>query len=372
LKVPEISNFNRSGKKPIVLVSPLDWGLGHTTRCIPIIQELLNHNCQVIIACNSMQNALLSTEFPQCTYVNLQGYDMRYGSSRWSTLGRILRQLPKILTKINNENRWLNNFLQKQAVDAVISDNRFGLHHHSIPCVFITHQLEIKTGLGSLTDRMAQWLNYRRIARFNTCWVPDFKGPQAMAGQLSNPGKMPGLPVHYLGGLSRLQPCDQLSQSKKLLIILSGPEPQRSLFENLLLQQLERLPVQAVLVRGLPGTAFSFSTGSHLTVYDHAPASQLNQLICDADCIISRSGYTTVMDLLKLGKKSILVPTPGQAEQEYLADYLHAQQLAYTERQPGFSLENALAAARQFNYKQQTGNMSAYKAVIGEWLQTIT
>src|SRR6185503_8861864 len=145
------------------------------------------------------------------------------------------------------------------------------------------HQLRIKTGLGPVTDRLAQWLNYRHIARFNACWVPDYAGAQAMAGQLSNPDQLPRVPVHYLGGLSRLQPCTEPPKQGKLLIILSGPEPQRSLFENQLLQQLDQLPVQTVLVRGLPGTAFSFSTGPHLTVYDHASTSQLNQLMCEAE-----------------------------------------------------------------------------------------
>lgn len=368
----EISNFNKTARKPLVILSPLDWGLGHTTRCIPIIQELLNQGCAVIIACNSVQKTLLTPEFPQCTYVNLQGYDMHYSTSRWRTLGSILLQFPKILTRIKRENRWLNTFLNQQAVDAVISDNRFGLYHAAVPTILITHQLQVKTGLGNITDRMAQWLNYRYIARFNACWVPDHKGEEAMAGELSNPAKLPDVPVHYMGGLSRMQRCLHPPKSGRLLIILSGPEPQRSLFENQLLQQLENLPVQTVLVRGLPGTAFSFSTGPHLTVYDHAPVSQLNQLICEAEFIVSRSGYTTVMDLLKLEKKSILVPTPGQTEQEYLADHLHQQHLAYTERQPSFSLENALEAARQFNYKTRSEDMEAYKKVIGEFINSIS
>jgi UDP:flavonoid glycosyltransferase YjiC (YdhE family) len=371
LALAEISNFNKTREKPTVLLSPLDWGLGHTTRCIPIIQELLHRGCVVIIACNSVQKALLTPEFPHCTYVNLQGYDLRYSTSRRRTLGRILLQLPKILMRIKGENRWLRQFLRQQPVDAIISDNRFGFYHGSVPGIFITHQLRIKTGLGRVADRITQWLNYQRIARFNSCWVPDHSGALAMAGQLSNPARLPDLPVHYMGALSRLQPCLQPSQPGRLLIILSGPEPQRTLFENQLLQQLEQLPVRAVLVRGLPATAFSFSTGPNLTVYDHAPASQLNQLMCDAEFIISRSGYTTVMDLLKLGKKSILVPTPGQAEQEYLAGYLHSRQLAFTASQSGFSLQKALEAASQFNYQTQSQDMEAYKNVIGEFINTL-
>ena len=192
-------NFNTEGKKPVVLISPLDWGLGHTTRCIPIIRELAHQGCNIIIACNSTQKAALTSEFYQhLSFVHLQGYDLKYGKTRWGTVLRIIFQIPKILTRINNENRWLNIFLKQQPVDIIISDNRFGLHVKSVYSIFITHQLNIKTGLGIIADKFVQWLNYRRIARFNTCWVPDYKGAQSLAGKLSNPGKLPPLPAQYL------------------------------------------------------------------------------------------------------------------------------------------------------------------------------
>lgn len=367
----ETSNFNKSGKKPVVLLSPLDWGLGHTARCIPIVQELLNHGCIVIIACNSVQKALLSQEFPDCTYVNLQGYDLRYGTNRWRTIVNILLQAPKILTKIKAEHRWLNIFLKKQPVDAIISDNRFGFYSTSAPTVFITHQLHIKTALGSYINQLVQWLNYRCIARFNACWVPDYKGLQAMAGELSNPARLPAVPVQYLGGISRLQTCTKAAATT-LLIILSGPEPQRTQFEDQLLQDIKQLSLRVVLVRGLPESTSVPEGGSNCTIYNHAPASLLNKLLCEAELVISRAGYTTVMDLLKLGKKSILVPTPGQAEQEYLSKHLHLQQLIYTVPQAGFSLARALKAARQFPYRMQPLPMDGYKMVVQEFVQSIS
>jgi UDP-N-acetylglucosamine transferase subunit ALG13 len=359
-----MSNFNRSGKKTVVLLSPLDWGLGHTTRCIPIIHELINVGCTVIIACNSTQKALLITEFPELTYVHLQGYDLRYGKTRWGTLGRILQQLPKILIKINNENKWLNIFLKQHAVDIIISDNRFGLYSRSVCSIFITHQLYIKTGLGKVTDRFVQWLNYKRISRFTTCWVPDFKGRNALAGKLSNPHKMPVIPVQYLGGLSRLQPCTGNNEPIDILIILSGPEPQRTLFEQQFLKEIKQYTGKVTMVRGLPQSHQQVQCEGNLTIYNHAPAALLNKLICSAEYIISRSGYTTVMDLLKLGKKGIFVPTPGQAEQEYLADHLYKEKFAYTVPQHHFSLQNALQAARKFQFKKLALPMEEYKGII--------
>jgi len=367
----EINNFNTNPQKPIVLLSPLDWGLGHTTRCIPIIHELLFLGCTVIIACNSMQKALLIREFPRLQYVHMAGYNLKYGKKRWGTIVRILLQTPKILIKINNEKRWLNIFLKSQSIDCIISDNRFGFYAPNTPSIFITHQLCIKTGLGKLTDRLVQWLNYRRINRFSTCWVPDCKGTKTLAGELSNPATLPAIPVQYMGGLSRLKPCSGKTHSIKLLVVLSGPEPQRSLFENLLLKQLEQQPGKTILVRGLPGEGDEVWVKNDLTIYNHVPAGILNDLMCNAELVISRSGYTTVMDLLKLGKKSILVPTPGQAEQEYVATHLLKEQLAYTVPQAQFNLQSSLTSANEFPYQVSPWPMEDYKKVIKEMIQQI-
>jgi uncharacterized protein (TIGR00661 family) len=367
----EINNFNTKLQKPIVLLSPLDWGLGHTTRCIPIIHELLHQGCTVIIACNSTQKALLIREFPKLTYVHLAGYNLKYGKKRWGTMVRIILQTPKILIKINNENSWLNIFLKSQPVDIIISDNRFGLHAPDVPSIFITHQLYIKTGLGQFTDRVVQWLNYRRINRFSTCWVPDRQGTRTLAGRLSNPATLPAIPVQYIGGLSRLKACSATTDQIQLLVILSGPEPQRTLFEKLLLKELKQQPGKIVLVRGLPDAGEEVRVKNDLITYNHVPAGILNELMCNSALVISRSGYTTVMDLLKLGKKSILVPTPGQAEQEYVATHLHNEHLAYTVSQAHFNLQKALAAANEFPYQLSPWPMEDYKKAIKEMIENI-
>jgi UDP-N-acetylglucosamine transferase subunit ALG13 len=371
LILPESNNFNIIPGIPIVLLSPLDWGLGHTTRCIPIIHELVQQGCNVIIACNSTQKALLIEEFPQLAYVHLQGYNLKYGKRRWGTLVRIFLQTPKILIRVNNENTWLNIFLKSQRIDLIISDNRFGLYAPGVRSVFITHQLYIKTGLGKLTDRLVQWLNYRRIQRFSTCWIPDHKGSPTLAGILSNPGKLPAVPIRYIGGLSRLSVCGDAMEPINLLIILSGPEPQRTIFENLLRSAVKQQPGKTVLVRGRPGESNVVQEENDLIVYNHAPAALLNQLICSSELVVSRSGYTTVMDLLKLGKKSILVPTPGQPEQEYLATHLYNEQLAYTVPQAHFSLSKAMAAARAFSYRSPVLPMEEYKTVVRELVEQL-
>jgi UDP:flavonoid glycosyltransferase YjiC (YdhE family) len=353
-----------------VLVSPLDWGLGHTTRCIPLIRELLLLGCEVIIACNSIQKELLNYEFSdRVGYTHLAGYGIRYGKNRRSTFARLMLQSFKILTKIKEERRWLKAFLQEKRVDFIISDNRFGLYAAGIPTVFITHQLQIKTGLGRWADGLTRRWNYLRLQQFSQCWVPDIAGSPSLSGELSHPSEMPTLPVRYIGPLSRLEACTT-SGGGGLLIILSGPEPQRSIFEGLLLEQLTDYKGKVVLVRGLPSSTALPAVPTNCTVLNHAPANSLHGLICAADLVISRCGYTTVMDLIALQKKSIMVPTPGQAEQEYLARHLQDQQWAYTLDQKGFVLNKALAEAERFEYRLPVIDMEGYKKAVRELVFT--
>lgn len=359
-------NFNNSTRKPLVLVCPLDWGLGHTTRCIPLIHELREQGCNIVIGCNSIQKELLRQEFGNSvSYTHLAGYNISYGKSRSGTFARLAGQSLKILIKIKQEKRWLRELLQQQRVDAIFSDNRFGLYAPGIPSIFITHQLQIKTGLCRLADRLARQWNYRRLRRFNACWVPDEAGPSSLSGELSHPPQLPSLPVRYIGPLSRFTACPD-PQSDSLLIILSGPEPQRSIFEGLLLAQLKDHPGKVVLVRGLPLSTSLPAVPDHCIVLNHAPAALLHSLICAAGLVISRCGYTTVMDLLALKKKAILVPTPGQAEQEYLAQHLQQQQWAYTQPQKGFRLALALAAAQDFSFRLPVFGMHRYQGVVRE------
>jgi UDP-N-acetylglucosamine transferase subunit ALG13 len=332
----------------------------------------MNLGCDVVIGCNSTQKEILRLEFEDdCRYVELTGYGIRYGKNRGATFARLLLQSLKILIRIKQENRWLRSFLQQEGVNAVISDNRFGLYSSGIPSIFITHQLQIKTGLGAWADAIVRRWNYGHINRFSTCWVPDEAGHSSMAGELSHPPQLPKLPVRYLGGLSRFDRCTATGKGA-LLIILSGPEPQRSIYEGLLLEQLNRYTGKVILVRGLPLSPKMPDVPEHITLLNHASASTLHGLICDASLVISRSGYTTVMDLLAMQKKAILVPTPGQAEQEYLAIHLKQQGWAYTTAQKDFSLAKALREAEQFAYRLPSLSMDGYKPIVGELVASIS
>lgn len=343
------ANFNIPGNKPRVLIAPLDWGLGHATRCIPVISALIKQHCTVIVAAEGQVKFLLQKEFPGLQFIELKGYRVHYSRSKFWMPVKLLFQLPAIFYRIYAENRWLKKILNEHNIDAVISDNRMGLHHKKIPSVYITHQLTIKTG-SKFTERIAQKIHYHYIKKFSACWVPDNEGKVNLAGALSHPDVLPKSPVSYLGPLSRFERTTAANKYD-LCIILSGPEPQRTVFEKIILSDIGNVQKKIFLVRGLPQETQDLKlNNAAIEIKNHLPAKELSIIIQQSDMIISRCGYSTVMDLVKLQKKAILVPTPGQTEQEYLAGYLSEQKLFYTEAQEKFSLQSALKNAAAFNY----------------------
>lgn len=332
-----------------VLVAPLDWGLGHATRCIPIIKALEQLGCTVIIAAEGATAALLCTEFPSLTILPIKGYRIRYAQSKWALPFTILFQIPQILRAIRNEQRWLKQTIQQHGIQLVISDNRYGLYSKQVPSVFITHQLTIKMPFAWLEKRV-QRINYNYINRFAACWVPDVPDEKNVAGQLSHPAQLPAIPVHYLGILSRFNTTAPQPIVYDYCVLISGPEPQRSLFEQIVLAQLDRVSGKKIIVRGKPGTVDDVQDAAGVTIHQHLSGEQLQQVMQQSRFIICRSGYTTVMEILALHKKSILVPTPGQTEQEYLAERLMQQQWAYSVQQGQLNVADAIATAEQFEF----------------------
>ena len=341
----------KKASKPRILVIPLDWGLGHATRCIPVIYELIKQNSEVWLAGEGAQEALLKKEFPTLPFLPLKGYRVKYSSSRFGLFLSLFSQLPRLFKTIKKENNWLKKAVNEYQFDAIIADNRYGLYHSSIPSVFITHQLTIKTPFGKWSEQLLQKINYRFINRFFECWIPDEKKENGFAGELSHPIIMPAIPVHYTGILSRLKKNKIEEQKNHLFISLSGPEPQRTLLENKIVNEISYYHGTATVVRGLPAATHLIPSTRDIIFYNHLNSEDYNKAIERADYVISRSGYSTVMDILTLDKKSILIPTPGQTEQEYLANYLTQKQLAFCVNQKHFTLKEVLQKAAAFDYK---------------------
>ncbi|HOZ78166.1 MAG TPA: glycosyltransferase [Ferruginibacter sp.] len=367
--------FSKNDEVPLkktVLIAPLDWGLGHAARCVPIIKELQKYPIRIVIAGDGTVESLLKQEFPQLEFVPLPGYKIKYSKNKRWFLLKLLIQFPGVLYSLLREHRWLNKVKKELHLSAVISDNRFWLFNRSIVSIYITHQLSVKTG-NKLSDKIATQIHSNISKNYTQRWIPDFGIKKNLAGELSMTVKL-RQSDRFLGCLSRFEKKPGSEITTDLLILISGPEPQRTIFESLLLDQLGDFEGSVLLLRGLPGQAALPLTSIHnnkIIIKNHLPSAELNEAIEKSALVISRSGYTTIMDMVKLGKKAILVPTPGQTEQEYLANYLLQQKMFLTMPQEKFHLKTAMEQAAAFPFDMPELDMNQYKSVIKQFAESL-
>jgi UDP-N-acetylglucosamine transferase subunit ALG13 len=315
-----------------------------------LIGALRRLGCEVILAALGDQADLLAAEFPGIRILPLQGYGIRYASGAAGFGLRMLLQLPRIRRAVDRERRWLRKTAAAERIDAVISDNRLGLHHSRIPCVILTHQLLIKSPFGPRSEKWLQRVNYHYIKKFSACWVVDYAGPENLAGALSHPATPPRVPVHYLGALSRFQKKGDAVSSAGLLVLISGPEPQRTLFEELVVGQAVKLDTETLIITGRPSVPRDEMLTGRVRIVNHLPSAALGLAMQQSRRILCRSGYSSVMDLVRLGAKAILVPTPGQTEQQYLADRLMRKGYFLSVAQEHFDLKEALRRSETFPF----------------------
>ena len=341
-----------------ILITPLNWGLGHATRCMPIINELLKQNAEVIIATDGRAFHLLSKEYPTLIILKLPPYDITYKSK--NMMRNIAPQLPKIIKAIATEYKAIQKIVKEYQIDAIISDNRFGCNSSQILSVFITHQLSIQIP-SNLVQPQVNFFNKQFIQRFDMCWVPDFEiEKDSLSGKLSRNIGLKN--VEYLGALTRMK-YFEVSKKYDVFIILSGPEPQRTILEEQLIEQASKLSLKTLLIKGKTEETNEVVKMGNLTIQSFMTASELNEAILASDIIVTRSGYSTIMDLVVLGKRAILIPTPGQTEQEYLAKRFEEQGVYHLQEQDSIDLEQALVKAKNYSGYQLSSNRRLEKVI---------
>lgn len=307
-----------------ILIAPLDWGIGHATRCIPLIDGLLQLGQKPVVAADGAPLHLLRQRFPELGWTRFPGMAVTYSKSKSVPLA-IARQLPAILKQAYTDQRVIEHLVSEQQADAVISDNRFGAYSRRVPSVFVTHQLNLRLGQPfRWAEPLTNTLNRYFIGRYQACWVPDFQGQHSLAGALSQ-CHLSGIPLRYIGPLSRLKPCETKHESptSDFLVMLSGPEPHRTIFENAILHRFYGKNDRVVILRALPLGAELPEHSPNIVMHNHLDDAQLAELIHNARNILARAGYSTLMDLWTMRRYAFLVPTPAQPEQEYLADFHH-------------------------------------------------
>lgn len=330
-----------------ILICPLDWGLGHATRCIPIIRSLLKKNVEVIIAADGRPLELLKHEFPQLQFIQFKGYDISYPVSG-SMLFKMMLSIPKILKGIKTEHQQLDKLISEFKIDIVISDNRYGCWNKRVKSIFITHQLMIKS---PFAETLLHHLIINYIKKYDECWVPDLADENNLSFDLAHKYKLP--PNTFLTGpLSRFENKNVKNEIIKpeydIMAIISGPEPQRSIFEKIVLKQILISGLKALVVLGKPERESVSTKNDNIKIIAHLNSEQMEDAILRSGIIICRSGYSTIMDLAALNKKTIFIPTPGQTEQEYLAKVYLEKNIAFSQEQSKFDLRIALKEAEKY------------------------
>lgn len=329
-----------------IFLAVMNWGLGHATRCVPLVQQLLLQGNEVILGGEGRSLQLLRHYFPHLPFLTLPAYDIKYAASD-KQIPILLRQIPHLLRTFQKEHEFLEAQIPLLGIEKVISDNRYGLWSKQIPCVFITHQLAPIAPFFALTHK----LHLFAIRKFTEIWIPDNPHLQ-LAGKMAHQFPLPanasfiGLLSHFavnegvikefsIKELNEISPPD-------IIVILSGPEPQRTLFSEIIQKEAQKITQNVWLVEGKTEENTCIST-QNLTRISYLSAADLRKVLAFSPIVISRSGYSSLMDyhFLKL-QKIVLVPTSGQTEQEYLAEMLEEKKIAMMQMQNAFDLERVL------------------------------
>ncbi len=358
-------------QKKKILVSPLDWGLGHAVRDIPIIHELIKNNFEVIIGGEGKSGVLLKKEFPKLKYVEIKSFEIKYSKKNLFIL-KILLQTPKILLGIIKEHRQVQKIIKQHNIDLIISDNRYGVYSKKVPSVFISHQIFIQLPKQiKFLEKAACKFQQKLTANFNKILIPDYEGKENLSGKLSHKQKLPRK-YFFIGILSQFKSKKRLNIKfeNDILVIISGPEPQRTVFETTIITQLKNTNYKILIISGKPQKEFS-NINSNIKIVGHLPRKEMQDAILKSKIIISRAGYTTIMDLIKLQKSAILIPTPGQTEQEYLASYLKDKNIFIFGKQKNLDINSSINELKtlkpnfeKFNINKQTDITTILKSLL--------
>ncbi len=321
--------------KKRILVAPLNWGIGHATRCIPIIKALQTQGFSPIIASDGDALVLLQKEFPNLISIPLVGYNIKYSKTEAFFKWVIFKQISQLYRAIKTEKKQIDGIIDKFSISGIISDNRYGVWSNKVPSAFITHQLHVLSGG---TTRITSKMQWYLINKFDAIWVPDYEHSPNLSGFL---GHLPSLKkkfkITYIGPLSRLTKIEN-EDEYDVMVLLSGPEPQRSLLEAKLFKTLKTYKGKILFVKGLFETKQTVIKQGQFKIYNYMTTQNLEAAINASKLILCRSGYTTIMDLAALGKKAFFIPTPGQTEQQYLAKLLEEKMIAPYCKQDDFNL----------------------------------
>lgn len=355
-----------------ILICPLDWGLGHATRCVPIIKALTEQGHKAIIAADLEPLAFLQKEFPEAEFIKFPGFRPTYSKGN-SQVFKMLSSFPGAVRDFRKDHQTVESIVKNYSIDAIISDNRFGCWSDLVHSVFITHQLNIQVPSGwKWAAPIIKAFNHSYVNNYDELWIPDCDYKLSLSGRLSHPNNLK-IKTSYIGLLSRFGSDNQEDEVKdnKYLVILSGPEPQRTILENIVLKQAANISDNVLILRAKPDHHnFPRNIPENVSMFNHVDDEMFVELINSSENIICRGGYSSLMDLVRLNRNAYLVPTPGQTEQEYLC--VHLGRLGYFNwcKQSGFQLDKVSVpnVKMREKFKDDEEKINGF---IKNWVKTI-
>ncbi len=333
-------------KQDVAIVAPLDWGLGHATRCVPLIRRLQSTH-RVILASDGRAAAFLRREFPELPLVELPSYGIRYPTHPWAMVPAMVLQLPRLWMTLRAEQGLIQRLADENRCRVIFSDNRPGCHARGCRNVYMTHQVTIAAPTGlHWAEPWGARLHAWAYRAFDEVWIPDLPSPPGLAGKLSHGFRPIG--ARFVGILSRFTASSlprAVGPGREVIALLSGPEPQRTMLEQRLADQARAIQQPLTIVRGQPECSEERIEGC-LRWISHLETPELLERLRAAELVICRPGYSSLMDLTRIGVRALLVPTPGQTEQEWLGDHLARQGWFHSVRQDRFDLKRDMALAQ--------------------------
>jgi hypothetical protein len=317
------SKLHRIATSEKILIAPLDWGLGHATRLVPIVQQQIDAGHEVHLGLSGDAGHWLGQRFPQLTRHELPSYGIVY-LPHLSFVSNMRRQAFAIHAIQDKEHKVLGQLQNNIGFDKIISDNRYGLFHPAAESIIITHQIFPKAN--ALTQWFLRSYIHQRLRRFDHVWIPDFENEeQALAGELSH-GKLDSAKFSYIGPQSRFTALSSAPIKYKQALLLSCPEPLRSAWEKQLIQALalRKEPVAFITKGAQTKPEYQQLHGCIDLFYGQSDAS-ICALLAQSEHVVCNAGYSTLMDMHALNIQPQVFATPGQTEQEYLMGYLAAK-----------------------------------------------
>ena len=332
-----------------IIYAVCSWGLGHATRSLPVIRKLIEEGHEITIISHDRSLELLKSELgTQTKYIDIEDYPMLISENRRQFMAKSVIYWPLFIQKMEKGLQKVTKIIQKDKYDKIISDARYDIYSRKIPSFFISHQIRIMNPLRiNIFEKGSETFNTFFFKRFCGVIVPDFKDENNLSGELShNLKKIDEEKIHYVGVLS-----DFKKQQKKkdidYLISISGPEPQRTRFEEKILPQIKDLPGKKIITLGKTEKIDKLKNIQDTEAYTFLPKNKREELLNRSKMVISRSGYSTILDLAVIGTKALMTPTPGQIEQEYLAEYHNKKNNFYSVDQDKINLIEDIEKAKK-------------------------